>query len=132
VLSLHIPLTSDTKQLINKNFITQFSKPPRILNLSRGEIVCTKDVVDALEAKELKGFAADVLENERISSLQGEELVVFNKLRSLNNVILTPHTGGWSYTSYRNISEKIATGILSNLEIFIAPEKGFKEAQKFP
>jgi D-3-phosphoglycerate dehydrogenase len=132
ILSLHIPLTSETRQLVCKNYIDQFSKPLRLLNLSRGEIVCTKDVLEALVNGQLRGFAADVLENEKINLLQGEELMLFNKLVSLSNVILTPHIGGWSNTSYRNISEKIATGILSNFEIFIPPETGFKEAQKFP
>ena len=132
ILSLHIPLTSETKQLVNREFIELFAKPIRILNLSRGEIVNLNDVVEALSNHRLKGFAADVLENEKISELQGDQLVIFNKLCAFSNVILTPHIGGWSDASYRNISEKIAKGILLNFEIFIPPEKGFKEAQKFP
>jgi len=132
ILSLHIPLTAETKHLINKNYIEKFRKPIRILNLSRGEVVNTKDMVEALETKKLMGFAADVLENEKITSLEGEELKVFNKLLSFSNVIVTPHIGGWSYTSYKNISEKIALGIMSNFEIFVPRELGFKEAQKFP
>ena len=132
IVSLHIPLTSKTKYLVDKNFINNFSKPFRLLNHSRGMIVKTADVLEALETKKIIGFAADVLENERINQLNNLETAEFEKLRSLSNVDLTPHIGGWTRQSYQKISESLATKIKEFYNLSSHLEKGFKEEQKFP
>ncbi len=132
IVSLHIPLTSETKNLINKNYIDQFSKSIRLLNLSRGGIVNIDDVIDALEAKKISGFAADVLQNERITDLNNSERALFDKLRSFKNVVLTPHIGGWTHQSYKNISVSLASKIIKFFSLSVTPETGFKEAKKFP
>lgn len=132
LLSLHIPLTFETNQLVNSAFIQHFAKPFRLLNLSRGSIVNTEAVIDALESKKIIGFAADVLENERINQLNNLESIAFAKLRSFSNVVLTPHIGGWTHQSYKKISESLALKISAFFVNFAPQEKGFKEAQKFP
>jgi len=132
ILSLHIPLTFETQNLVNKQFIQIFSKPFRLLNLSRGAIVDTKAVIEGIESKKIIGFATDVLENEQINQLNNLESIVFTQLRSLSNVVLTPHIGGWTYQSYKKISESLALKISAFFVNFSPQEKGFKEAQKFP
>jgi D-3-phosphoglycerate dehydrogenase len=132
ILSLHIPLTSETHHLVNSGFIQRFAKPFRLLNLSRGSIVDTEAVIDAIESKKIIGFAADVLENERITQLNNLESIAFAKLRSFSNVVLTPHIGGWTHQSYKKISESLALKISAFFVNFAPQEKGFKEAQKFP
>lgn len=132
IVSLHIPLTSETTNLVNKNFINQFSKPFRLLNLSRGGIVNTNDVLEALNTKKIIGFAADVLKNERLNKLNNLEMAEFEKLRSLSNVVLTPHIGGWTQQSYKRISESLATKIKEFYSQTATLKKGFKEHQKFP
>lgn len=132
IVSLHIPLTAETNNLVNTGFINLFSKPFRLLNLSRGGIVNTRDVLIALETKKIIGFGADVLQNERLNKLNNLELAEFEKLRSLSNVILTPHIGGWTNQSYKKISECLATKIKEFYSHSSHLEKGFKEAQKFP
>jgi len=132
IVSLHIPLTNETRHLVNTVFVNQFSHPFRLLNLSRGGIVNTEDVINAIETQRIIGFATDVLENERINQFNNSEAVVFNKLLSFTNVVLTPHVGGWTYQSYRNISVSLATKITEYYNPSEPLEKGFKEAQKFP
>ena len=132
IVSLHIPLTFETKYLVDKNFINRFSKPFRLLNHSRGMIVKTVDVLEALQSKKIIGFAADVLENERINQLNNIEMTEFEKLRSLSNVVLTPHIGGWTHQSYKKISESLATKIKEFYDHSVASKKGFQEQQKFP
>lgn len=129
IVSLHIPLTDETKNLVNTNFINQFKKPIRLLNLSRGAVTNTKDVLAAIEAKKIIGFAADVLKNERINQLNNSEMAEFEKLRSLSNVVLTPHIGGWTHQSYQKISMSLASKITEFYTGQSTFEEGFKEAQ---
>jgi D-3-phosphoglycerate dehydrogenase len=104
VLSLHIPLTSETKSLVNTAFLNRFKKNIVLLNTSRGEIVLQKDLVAALEHGKVTGAALDVLENEKISEVIGEELSILNSLKNNSNVILTPHIAGWTFESHIKIN----------------------------
>lgn len=105
VLSLHIPLTAETKHMVNDGFICQFKKPIILLNLSRGKIVHLQHLCKAMESGHVKKAALDVLENENLNALTSEEKDWYYKLIGSNKVILTPHIGGWTVESYRKISE---------------------------
>ncbi len=111
VLTLHVPLNGETRQLINKQKIKDFQKPFVLMNLSRGEIVDTSAVVDALEEGKIIGFATDVLENENINELEKGEQVWFQKLKNRQDTVLTPHVAGWSTESYEQISRVILAKI---------------------
>lgn len=111
ILSLHIPLTSETRNLITENYIQQFKKPFLFLNTSRGEIVNTGDVLAALKNHKIIGFGADVLEKENFALYSNEEIKLFNQLSSLENVVLTPHIAGWTKESYSRISTVLASKI---------------------
>jgi D-3-phosphoglycerate dehydrogenase len=75
-----------------------------LLNTSRGEIVIQKDLVEALEHGKVTGAALDVLENEKISELSGEEQAIFHSLKKYSNVIFTPHIAGWTFESHIKIN----------------------------
>jgi D-3-phosphoglycerate dehydrogenase len=81
------------------------NSPFCLLNLSRGQVVNTSDLLLGLETKKIKGACLDVLENEKIDQLSASERAVFNKLTKLNEVVLTPHIGGWSKESFEKISK---------------------------
>lgn len=132
IVSLHIPLTHETRHLVNADYLQAFDKPIRLLNLSRGKIVNTKDVVEALMKKKIISFGTDVLENEELDKLNHEEQKIFNDLKGFSNVILTPHIGGWSKESYKNISENLANQLIEFYNKKLPLAKGFTEAQKFP
>ncbi len=89
----------------------------------------TTDVIEALELGQIIGFAADVLENERINHLNNLEKAEFEKLKSFTNVVLTPHIGGWTHQSYKKISLSLALKIKEFFDQSFILEKGFKEAQ---
>src|SRR5690606_10795135 len=61
ILSFHIPLTTETNQLVKANFLARFRKPIFFLNGSRGEIVNMNDIIQGLEEKKILGAAFDVL-----------------------------------------------------------------------
>ncbi len=106
VLSLHIPLNRETKQLVNEEYLFHFKKPIFFLNTARGEIVNTLAILKAINSGKILGAALDVLEIERFPALQ--EQVWFSDLINNNKVLLSPHVAGWSYESYQKISEVLA------------------------
>lgn len=106
VLSFHIPLTRETRQMVDDEYLFHFRKPIILLNTARGEIVNTAAVLRAIEAGKITGAGLDVLEVEKFPGL--EELEWFNKLTKNDKVILSPHVAGWSIESYKRISEVLA------------------------
>ena len=115
VISLHIPYNKETHYLINKKFITNLKKPIYLLNLSRGKIVKTEDLVSGLMMGQIKGAGLDVLEYESKSfeAFFEQELPEdFSYLIKNYNVILSPHVGGWSVESYYLLSSILADKIL--------------------
>jgi D-3-phosphoglycerate dehydrogenase len=115
-LSLHVPLTHETKYLVNDNFISKFHKPFYLINTSRGKCVDTKALVKNLEDKKILGACLDVLEQEKISF---ENLAAKKNTKDLTyllkakNVILTPHIAGWTKESDIKIAEILAKKIIN-------------------
>ena len=114
VLSLHIPLTNETKQMVNDEYLLHFKKQIFFLNTARGEIVNTKAVLNAIEKGKILGAGLDVLEVEKFPKLAEQNF--YQELIQNGKVILTPHVGGWTFDSYRKISEVLAVK-LKNLEM---------------
>lgn len=106
VLSLHVPLTSETNGLVNDEYLFHFKKPIFLLNTSRGKVVKTQAVLNAIKAGKILGAGLDVLEVEKFPAL-GEQ-PWFDELRKSGKVLLTPHVAGWTFDSYRRISEVMA------------------------
>lgn len=115
VLSFHIPLDEQNKGLINRSLIDAVARPFYLLNLSRGGIMNTKDILWGLETGKIKGAGLDVLENEHPENWTKEEMEIIHHLERTKKVIITPHVGGWTYASYRKISEVLFSKIMSML-----------------
>lgn len=109
VLTLHVPLTEETRYFIQAKSIDRFKKSWWLLNLSRGEVVDTAAVVRGLDSGKILGFAADVLEVEP----PFQKLAAFEELRRFSNVIFSPHVGGWTKESYQKISQVILAKVLA-------------------
>ncbi len=116
ILSLHVPLTEETRFMVNADYLSRFQRLRYLLNLSRGEIVRTCDVVAALESGKLEGFAADVLEVEPPHRAAAENQTCFEQLFASPKTVLTPHVGGWTAESYERISAVLAQRILAELQ----------------
>ncbi|MBM3164535.1 MAG: phosphoglycerate dehydrogenase [Bacteroidetes bacterium] len=119
VISLHIPQNKETINLVNEEFIHRFRKPFYLLNLSRGKIVCTQALVEALKNGNIKAAGLDVLEYESkdFESMRSHDSSeVFDYLVQSNRVILTPHVGGWTHESYFKLSAVLADKILDHCE----------------
>ena len=105
VISLHVPLTDDTRQLVDAHWLAACPRLRWLLNTARGEVVATHAVVRALRSGQLAGAALDVLENERFATLTSEQAADLAFLQVHPNVVLTPHIGGWTTASYARINE---------------------------
>lgn len=106
ILSLHIPLTKETRGMVNEEYLFHFRRPIYFINTARGEIVETQALLNALQSGKILGAGLDVLEVEKFPKLG--ESTWFESLRSNKKVILTPHVGGWTRESYVKISEVLA------------------------
>ena len=105
VISFHVPLTDETHHLANVPFFSSLKNKPWILNTSRGQIVNTNDLKEALINDHIAGAGLDVLENENLASYTDEERSVFNWMLHQPNVIITPHIAGYSHEAFLRMSE---------------------------
>lgn len=106
VLSLHIPLTAETRQMVNSEYLFHFKKKIFLINTARGEVVDTSAVLAAIESGKIIGAGLDVLETEKFPKLAEQDW--YENLKNNNQVLLTPHVGGWTFESYRKISSVLA------------------------
>jgi D-3-phosphoglycerate dehydrogenase len=106
VLSLHIPLTAETLGMVNEEYLFHFKKQIFLINTSRGKAVQTTAVLKAISQGKILGAGLDVLEVEKFPALAEQEW--FDQLRKSGKVMLTPHVAGWTFESYRKISEVMA------------------------
>lgn len=104
VLTLHIPLTQETKAMVNSDYLQKFSKPIWLFNMCRGEVVVTKDVIEQMELQKIKGAGFDVLENEKLNNMSEEEKIWFSYIAASDKTVLSPHVAGWTKESYFKIS----------------------------
>ena len=113
VLSLHLPHTNLTFNLFNKTFIEKFNKPFWLLNTSRGSIVNTADLIEALKTNKVLGAGLDVLdiESSSFTEIINDKNDDFHKLSSFKNVIITPHIAGWTFESNIKLSKIVVDKI---------------------
>ncbi len=104
IVSLHLPLSIETREYANASFFQSFKKPIVFINTSRGGHVNIGDLMDALDNGKVSAAALDVLPFEK-SSLEGlNENPLFEKLLTYSNVLLSPHVAGWTNESYFKLS----------------------------
>jgi D-3-phosphoglycerate dehydrogenase len=111
ILSLHIPLTDETRMMVNLDYLNRFTKPIIILNTARGEILSLTDLVTAITQNKVRGAAFDVLENEKLDKFTPVQAKAFDYLKEQNNVIFTPHIAGWTYESHVKINVALVNKI---------------------
>ena len=105
VISFHVPLTDETHYLANHDFFQSLKQKPWILNTSRGQIVNTQDLKNAILNGTIAGVGLDVLENEKLSTYTTEEQALFEWLIDQPDVIITPHIAGYSHEAFLKMSE---------------------------
>ena len=112
IISLHVPETSQTKNLISKEVIKQIKQGAILINYARGEVVDLDALAVAIKNKHISGAAIDVypLEPEK----NGDKFQT--PLQGLSNVILTPHIGGSTEEAQENIGDDVSIKLYQYLE----------------
>ena len=102
IISIHLPLTNETKNLLNYSSFSEMKNKPIIINSSRGSIVNQRDLIKAYNDGLINGFALDVYESEPVK----EDF--YSNISSTMNCILTPHTAGVTIESNKRVGQFIA------------------------
>jgi phosphoglycerate dehydrogenase-like enzyme len=104
-LTLHVPLTPASRHLINQRTLALMKPTAFLINTARGGLVCEKDLVHALKAKQIAGAALDVFEQE--------PPLADHPFFLLDNVIFTPHAAGVDLQSRDDMAMSAAQAIIS-------------------
>jgi len=112
IVSLHVPDTKSTQNMINKALLKQFKKGSILINYARGEVVEIDSLADALKNGHLSGAAIDVFPVE--PEKNGD--IFATPLQGLQNVLLTPHIGGSTLEAQENIGIDVSTKLIGYLE----------------
>ncbi|HLN52416.1 MAG TPA: NAD(P)-dependent oxidoreductase [Lentimicrobium sp.] len=114
IVSLHIPFTKETNQLVSSNWIHHFKKPFYLINTSRGQCVNTTDLMTAIESGKILGAALDVLECEQLSFENLDTADLPPSIKALfqsDKVILSPHIAGWTVESHFKLAKTLVDKI---------------------
>ena len=116
-ISIHMPLTAETKDLVSAKQIAFMKDDAVVLNMSRGGIVNEQDVYEALKAGKLGGYGTDVKVNELADGGLTEDAGFDSPLFGLDNFIVSPHIGAQSVDASRDIGAYIIVKVKEALGI---------------
>jgi len=119
IISFHLPLTSETHHIANAGFFNSLQQKAYIINTSRGKVIDTAALTEALQTGKVAGAALDVLENEKLSSYTQEETQQLETLTAMPNVLITPHIAGYSQEAFY----KMSLVLLEKLGLYNKPFK---------
>ena len=111
IISLHLPLTDETNHLVDKEFIQNCKTGLVLINTSRGAIVDTLALLEALKSSKLSGACLDVFEQEKPAKYTAQEHKLYDMLFALENVLLSTHVAGWTLES----KERLASVLLQKI-----------------
>lgn len=113
IVTLHVPGTDTTKEMIGKDEISAMKKGSYLINASRGNVVVIEELKKALDSGDVLGAAIDVFPAEPAS--KDDEFV--SDLRGLYNVLMTPHIGGSTQEAQQNIAVEVAEKLANYSDI---------------
>ncbi len=118
IITIHIPLLKRNHHLVNSHFISKIKSSSLLVNMSRGSILDTPNVLALLAQNEFAGLCTDVIEGEQKDGFPKLDMQSKTRLPELRDrIIMTPHIGGWTHESYQRIAEVILQKITPYLEM---------------
>jgi len=105
-ITLHVPLTEETRHMMNKDTLSKVKRGAYLINTARGSVVDEHDLVDALREGQLAGAGLDVFDNE--PNINPE-------LLEMENVVMTPHIASATWEAREKMGEQAVSAILDTL-----------------
>jgi D-3-phosphoglycerate dehydrogenase len=118
VLSVHVPLTLETKNFFTLEVLNSFHKPFYFINTARGEVITFDTLNEVLQSGKMRGALLDVLENEQFQTLDPSQKTAFRKLAENPSVLFSPHVAGWTFQSYEKINNVLVNKVLGAIKNF--------------
>ncbi|MFA6844330.1 MAG: D-isomer specific 2-hydroxyacid dehydrogenase family protein [Sphaerochaetaceae bacterium] len=115
IITLHMPLTEETRHIINKDTIAKMKTGVKLINTARGELVDTSALIEGLKSKKIAGAGLDVLEGElgvyhtdhRLDGVANDQIAI---LKSLSNVVVTGHM---AFYTDQAVDDMVSCGLTS-------------------
>jgi len=123
IISIHAPFNKETQDLFNKKAFRQMKNSAYLINTSRGQIVNEADVLKALKSKTIAGYAADVLAGETEFGNDASDHPLVTYAKEHENVIITPHIGGYTAESRAATDIIIAHKVAEHLGVILAKQR---------
>jgi len=105
IVTIHAPLTNETKYLIDKKRLQMMKKTAFLINTARGGLIKEEDLFNALKEKIIAGAALDVFENEP----------EIGKLYELENIVITPHIATYTIETRKDMEIEAAKNLIEGL-----------------
>ena len=116
-VTIHMPLTPETKDLFNAKSLAEMKDDAVVLNMARGGIVNEQDMYEALKAGKIGGYASDVMENELAGGGLTEGAGFDSPLFECENFLVSPHLGAQSTDASRDIGAHIIAKVKEALNL---------------
>ncbi len=116
IISFHIPLTSETLHLVDTPFLNDCKDGVTIINTSRGKVMKTEALLEALDNGKIGGLCMDVFENEKTDTYTESEKLRYQALFNYPNTVFSPHIAGWTNESLQKIANTMVDKIAQALE----------------
>lgn len=113
IISFHLPWSVETHHYCNLAFLNGCKPGVILINTSRGRVIDTAALADALESGQVGGACLDVFENEKPERFTGVEESLYQRLYQMKQVILSPHIAGWTRESKVNMARILLQKILN-------------------
>lgn len=117
IISFHLPLTDETIDYVDQDFVEECKKGVIFINTSRGKVIPTDILISGLENGSIGGACLDVFENEKPNTFSEKERSKFEQLYRFENVILSPHVAGWTIQSKQRLAEVLLNKIKKHFKI---------------
>lgn len=114
IISFHLPLTQEVKYFANQDFFSALQQKPILLNTSRGEVIHTQSLINALQNNKVAAAGLDVLENEKLANYTSEESKQLAWLNNQSNVLITPHIAGYTHQAFYKMAQMLWNKLVDN------------------
>lgn len=105
IITMHVPLTEDTRHMANDAFFNALERKPLFLNACRGKVADLDAVIRAMENGQISGAGIDVIENEKLDTHTEHQKAQLHTLSHHPNIIVTPHIAGYTFEAYYKMAK---------------------------